>query len=136
MADAYPPGAKIEGSTNLDVPVTNSNRVQFINTFIDSRLNSFLEKPVMTLRIGMKKVFNPDLINFFNEDEFELLISGNRDSIDVRDLQKHCKYTGGYKASQKYIRNFWNELEKFSDSEKKDFLKFVTCHERPPLLGF
>lgn len=27
-------------------------------------------------------------------------------------------------------------IRSFSDKQKGDFLKFVTCNERPPLLGF
>ena len=27
-------------------------------------------------------------------------------------------------------------MTKFSEQEKRDLLKFVTCHARPPLLGF
>ena len=110
--------------------------MEYLSLYVYHKLDKGLEKAVFPFRSGFKKVIDPGLIEIFNEEEFELLISGGRAAIDIRDLQKNTTYAAGYKGNQKYIRNFWNEVDKFTPQEKCDFLKFVTCYERPPLLGF
>lgn len=124
---------KPEGS---EIEVTISNKMEYLNLFVYHKLDRVLEKAVLPFKSGFRKVVPLELAEAFNEEEFELIISGGRASVDVRELQKSCAYAAGYNASQKYIRTFWNELEKFSAKEKADLLKFVTSHDRPPLLGF
>ena len=126
--DLKPGGGEIE--------VTNQNKMEYLSLFVYHKLDKVLEKAVLPFKSGFRKVAPLELVEIFNEEEFELIVSGGRAQLDIRDLQRSCDYVAGYNPTQKYIRTFWNELEKFSPREKQDFLKFVTSHDRPPLLGF
>ena len=110
--------------------------MEYLSLYVYHKLDKALQKAVVPFRSGFNKVIDTGLIEIFNEEELEVLVSGGRTPINIRDLQNNCNYSGGYKASQKYIRTFWNEVDKFTPEEKTDFLKFVTCYQRPPLLGF
>ena len=72
----------------------------------------------------------------FNRNELQQLVSGMSASFDILDLQKHCKYLGGYSPTHGVMKNLWKILEEFSDAEKAAFLAFVTSSSKPPLLGF
>lgn len=94
------------------------------------------ESCVAPFRIGFEKVITSDLVEIFSEEEFEILLCGFKKPIDINDLRKNTKYSGGYKSNNRTIKNFWKVLGNFDEEEKRAFLKFVTCNERPPLLGF
>jgi hypothetical protein len=65
------------------------------------------------------------------------LISGAAQRLDVGDLKKYTKYMGGYSANDKYIKTFWDMLDKeFTDDDQAKLLLFVTSCTRPPLMGF
>ncbi len=44
--------------------------------------------------------------------------------------------TGDYKEDHPVIKLFWEVVTSFSETEKRQLLKFVTSCSRPPLLGF
>jgi hypothetical protein len=46
----------------------------------------------------------------FFPDEIQLLISGGKNEIDVKDLRQHTVYNG-YGANDSYINDFWKYLE-------------------------
>ena len=81
------------------IDVTNLNKMEYLSLYVYHKLDKSLEKAVLPFRSGFKKVIDIDLIQIFSEEEFELLISGGRAAIDIRDLQKNCNYAAGYKAS-------------------------------------
>jgi hypothetical protein len=66
----------------------------------------------------------------------QVLISGATARLDVEDLRKHTRYSGGYTPLDKTVRRFWKVLETFEAEEGEAFLRFVTSCPRPPPLGF
>lgn len=77
----------------------------------------------------------------FNQSELQTLIGGARQSIDLRDLRKHTIYGGVYvigddNEEHPSIKMFWDVMDKMSDDERGQVLKFVTSTPRAPLLGF
>jgi ubiquitin-protein ligase E3 B len=64
------------------------------------------------------------------------LLSGGNHDIDVDDLRRNTKYTGGYSDSSRTIKIFWEVMKGFEPSERCLLLKFVTSCSRAPLLGF
>jgi len=43
---------------------------------------------------------------------------------------------GGYTSDHQVIVMFWRVIENFTDTQRRQLLKFVTSCSRPPLLGF
>jgi ubiquitin-protein ligase E3 C len=77
----------------------------------------------------------------FNQTELQTLIGGTSSSIDVADLRRSTQYGGVYVIGDDgrehpTIELFWQVMEKFSDTERRAVLKFVTSTPRAPLLGF
>ena len=45
-------------------------------------------------------------------------------------------FLGGFTEDHPCIESFWRVVSQFSDTQKRQLLKFVTSCSRPPLLGF
>lgn len=56
--------------------------------------------------------------------------------MNVKDLQKHTKYIGGFSSGSSVIKWFWKIVSKMTDEEHSKLLMFVTSCGRSPLLGF
>jgi len=48
----------------------------------------------------------------------------------------NVRVIGGYTSDHQVIVMFWRVIENFTDTERRQLLKFVTSCSRPPLLGF
>ena len=75
-------------------------------------------------------------IEMFGPRELQTLISGAQTPIDLQDLKNHTNYSGGYSPTHPTILAFWSVVENFTETERRQLLKFVTSCSRPPLLGF
>ena len=56
--------------------------------------------------------------------------------VAVVVLKCCCTLLGGYSADHEVIVMFWRVIESFTDTQRRQLLKFVTSCSRPPLLGF
>ena len=76
-------------------------------------------------------------LGIFNDRELNMLMSGAKKSMDVKDLIKHSTYKNGFSSSTKQVKWFWKFVEKeMSDDDRAKMLKFVTSCPRSPLMGF
>jgi len=85
---------------------------------------------------GLTKVIPKPWLQMFDENEMQVLISGDDKGINILDLKSNTQYEGGYSSWDFYIRDFWKVVAAFTEEEKVLLLKFVTSCERQPLLGF
>jgi len=102
----------------------------------DYKLNKQINRQVIAFRNGISNVIDLELLRFFNFNEFQFLISGSDECIDVEDWKKHTVYAGVYGESNPVIKNFWKVVESFDDEQRRKLLKFVTSRSRTPLFGF
>ena len=51
-------------------------------------------------------------------------------------LIKLSFFVGGFTEEHPCIQSFWRVVSQFTDTQKRQLLKFVTSCSRPPLLGF
>jgi hypothetical protein len=65
-----------------------------------------------------------------------VLISGSQKPLDLADLQRHTRYSGGLHSLDSTAKRFWAAVASMTEEEKGKVLQFVTSCERPPLLGF
>ena len=72
----------------------------------------------------------------FNFNEFQYLVSGSDEVIDVNDWKNYTVYAGAYSTQSPVIINFWKVVTSFSDEQRRKLLKFVTSRSRTPLFGF
>ena len=81
-------------------------------------------------------MISPLHLGIFCAPELQILISGAQNGIDGTDLQRNCRYAGGFVAVDRYITRFWSIFDEMSAEDKALLVKFVTSCERPPSLGF
>lgn len=128
-------------SQGSDIPVTNQNRLVYISYIARYRLqvqpalqtNAFLQ--------GLGQIIQPSWLSMFNQTELQTLVSGDRGDIDVADLRRNTLYGGVYtigddNEEHPTIKLFWEVMEKMTNEQRQNVLRFVTSTPRAPLLGF
>lgn len=118
------------------VPVTNENKLQYVHAVADYKLNRQMSRVIAAFSRGLHDLIAPSWLRLFNASEFNQLLAGGKQDIEVEDLKAHCQYTGGYTATSRTVKLFWEVMVSFSPRERCDVLKFATSCSRPPLLGF
>ncbi|EDW74671.1 uncharacterized protein Dwil_GK15782 [Drosophila willistoni] len=118
------------------IPVTNSNRIEYLQLIADYKLNVQIRRHCNAFRKGLSNVLPIEWLYMFSNKELQILISGAEIPIDLEDLKRHCKYGGEYTPEHPSIVAFWSALDGFDDLQRRQLLKFVTSCSRPPLLGF
>nr|GLL46392.1 E3 ubiquitin-protein ligase UPL7 isoform X1 [Ipomoea trifida] len=119
-----------------DASVTNDNKLQYIYAIADYKLNRQILPFSNAFYRGLTEVISPSWLKLFNASEFNQLLSGGNHDIDVDDLRKNTRYTGGYSESSRAVKLFWEVFANFEARERCLLLKFVTSCSRAPLLGF
>ncbi|KAM1333370.1 hypothetical protein EV1_009361 [Malus domestica] len=119
-----------------DTTVTNKNKMQYIHAIADYKLNRQIFPFSNAFYRGLADLISPSWLKLFNAGEFNQLLSGGNHDIDVDDLRKNTRYTGGYSDGSRTIKIFWEVMKGFEPKERCMLLKFVTSCSRAPLLGF
>ncbi|XP_038056314.1 ubiquitin-protein ligase E3C-like [Patiria miniata] len=119
-----------------DIPVTATNRIEYIHLMADYRLNKQMRPHILAFRQGLANVIDAEWLQMFDHQELQVLISGALVPIDLDDLKRNTKYSGGYTEDHPLIETFWKVVDAMDDEQKRALLKFVTSCSRPPLLGF
>lgn len=119
-----------------DITVTNENKLQYIHAMADYKLNRQILPLSNAFYRGLTDLISPSWLKLFNASEFNQLLSGGNHDIDVDDLRKNTRYTGGYSEGSRTVKLFWEVMTGFEPKERCMLLKFVTSCSRAPLLGF
>ncbi|XP_054811320.1 E3 ubiquitin-protein ligase UPL7 isoform X1 [Prosopis cineraria] len=123
-------------SGGKDILVTNENKMQYIHAMADYKLNQQILPFSNAFYRGLTDLISPSWLRLFNANEFNQLLSGGKYDIDIDDLKKNTRYTGGYNEGSRTIKIFWEVIKDFEPQERCMLLKFVTSCSRAPLLGF
>ncbi|XP_027070608.2 E3 ubiquitin-protein ligase UPL7 [Coffea arabica] len=119
-----------------DICVTNENKLQYIHAVADYKLNRQILPFSNAFCRGLTDLVSPSWLRLFNASEFNQLLSGGNHDIDIGDLRKNTRYTGGYTEGSRTVKLFWEVVAGFEAIERCMLLKFVTSCSRGPLLGF
>lgn len=79
-----------------DIPVTNDNRLEYIQKLAEFKLNVQLNKQCRAFRSGLNSVVSLLWLKLFNHNELQVIIGGDNQEIDLSDLQAHTVYGGKY----------------------------------------
>ncbi|KAJ2082111.1 E3 ubiquitin-protein ligase tom1 [Coemansia sp. RSA 988] len=127
IVDLIPDGQKIT--------VAEENKAEYVRLVTEQRLYGAIKDQINAFLTGFHDVIPKDLIQIFNEQELELLISGMPD-VDVDDWRNNTEYHGGYNSSSVQIQWFWRAVRMFDHEERAKLLQFVTGTSKVPLEGF
>ena len=119
------------------VAVTNANVLQYVHLVADWHLRRRLDGAATAFKRGLAQIFPLAWLRLFSARELnQLLGGGGGGGVDVEDLRRHARYSGGYSATSGPVCRFWNVLRKMNAEDKAALLRFVTSSSRAPLGGF
>eukprot|EP00891_Asterochloris_glomerata_P000940 jgi/Astpho2/940/e_gw1.00016.169.1_t len=117
-----------------DIMVTEENRRDFVDLYIQYYLNDSIHKPFEAFARGFMTLCGGPAIHLFSATELERLVCGNP-ILDFEALQANARYDGGYSAEHRVVKWLWEIVRSFSQDEKRMFLKFFTGSDRAPIGG-
>eukprot|EP00761_Pharyngomonas_kirbyi_P013978 gb/GECH01014008.1/.p1 GENE.gb/GECH01014008.1/~~gb/GECH01014008.1/.p1 ORF type:complete len:721 (+),score=180.72 gb/GECH01014008.1/:1-2163(+) len=117
-----------------EVPVTNENREEFIDLYVDYFLNKSIQAQFDAFQEGFEMVIGGPILKMFRSEELEQLVCGCPD-YDFNAWQKAAHYQDGYDADSDIIRWFWEIVHDFDVDQKKKLISFVTGSDRAPIKG-
>ncbi|ODN73426.1 hypothetical protein L202_07951 [Cryptococcus amylolentus CBS 6039] len=117
-----------------NIPVTEDNKEEYVRLVVSYRLDNSIRDQIKAFLEGFYDIIPHELIQIFEPDQLELLISGIT-TVDVDEL-KNATQLSGWKSTDPEISWFWRALRIFSQEERSRFLMFVTSSSRVPLGGF
>ncbi|EDO34592.1 predicted protein [Nematostella vectensis] len=117
-----------------EVPVTQDNREQYVELYIDYYLSKAVDKQFEAFFTGFHRVCGGHVLEFFHPQELMEMVVGCQE-YDFEVLEKITEYKGEYYRKHPVIANFWTVFYEFPLSMKKKFLAFLTGSDRVPILG-
>jgi hypothetical protein len=86
-------------SNGENIPVTNENREEYVNLFVDWWLNTGIERIFNEFKNGFLSVCGGEVLSYFKSEELELMVCGNP-VLDFKELEKVTRYEGYQATSQ------------------------------------
>lgn len=117
-----------------NIAVTESNKHEYVTLITEQKLVLAIKDQVNAFLEGFHDIIPAQLIQIFNEQELELLISGLPD-IDIDEWKANTVYEG-YTLSSPQIQWFWRAVRSFDQEERAKLLQFSTGTSKVPLEGF
>ncbi|XP_066475719.1 probable E3 ubiquitin-protein ligase HECTD2 isoform X1 [Tiliqua scincoides] len=115
------------------IPVTNQNRKEYVQLYVDFLLNKSIYKQFEAFYYGFHSVCASNALMLLRPEEVEILVCGSPE-LDMHALQKHTQYDG-YQKTDLTIRYFWEVVLEFSLELQKKLLHFATGSDRVPVGG-
>ncbi|KAF8357395.1 hypothetical protein PRIPAC_92390 [Pristionchus pacificus] len=118
-----------------DLPVTDSNKEEFIQLMLRWRVERGIQPQARALLRGLHQIIDRDFLRVFSVEQLELVLAGSVE-VDLDDWQNWTEYKGGYSAHHVVIRWFWETVEEMSNADRLKLLQFVTGTASVPYEGF
>ncbi|XP_071419988.1 probable E3 ubiquitin-protein ligase HECTD2 isoform X2 [Pithys albifrons albifrons] len=115
------------------IPVTNKNRKEYVQLYVDFLLNKSIYKPFAAFYYGFHSVCASYALLLLRPEEVEILVCGSPE-LDMSALQRTTQYEG-YQKTDLTIRYFWDVVLGFSLDLQKKLLHFATGSDRVPVGG-
>lgn len=106
--------------------VTDENKLEYVFLVADYKLNQQSRMCYDALLQGFKCLIPTEWLQLFSPKELKILMCGDDNSYNIKDLMKNTEYEGGYSLDHPVIRNLWSVLGDFAHKDRAAFLKFVT----------
>uniref|UniRef100_A0A7S2RL22 HECT-type E3 ubiquitin transferase n=1 Tax=Mucochytrium quahogii TaxID=96639 RepID=A0A7S2RL22_9STRA len=116
-----------------DIAVTNDNREEYVNLYVDYHFNKSIEHIYRPFHKGFHMVCGGTFLEMFHPEELELLLCGSS-KLDFGALEENCQYEG-FSADSSTIVDFWKVVHELPEDLKKKFLMFTTGSDRVPIRG-
>ncbi|XP_074856470.1 putative E3 ubiquitin-protein ligase HECTD2 isoform X2 [Carettochelys insculpta] len=115
------------------IPVTNQNRKEYVQLYVDFILNKSIYKQFAAFYYGFHSVCDSYALMLLRPEEVEILVCGSPE-LDMHALQRNTQYDG-YLKTDLTIRYFWDVVFGFPLDLQKKLLHFTTGSDRVPVGG-
>ena len=121
-------------------PVTNTNRREFVDLYIQHLLDTAVTRQYEPFKRGFFTVCGGNALSLFRPEEIELLVRGSDEPLDIPSLRAVAVYEGwpnGNKEAEKQpqVVWFWDYFEKATPTDQRKILGFITGSDRIPAMG-
>ena len=122
-------------------PVTNSNRREFVDLYIQYILDTAVTRQFEPFKRGFFTVCGGNALSLFRPEEIELLVRGSDEPLDISSLRAAAVYhnwgtTPAMKDSEaQVVRWFWETFEAANTKSQRKLLAFITGSDRIPAMG-
>lgn len=125
--------------TNPDKPVTNANRAQYVQAYMQYIMHDSVARQFEPFKRGFIAVCGGNALSLFQPEELELLVRGSDEGLDV-DVLKAVSVYEGWSASNPadtvpVLRWFWKFFASLDHKDQRTLLGFITGSDRVPALG-
>lgn len=133
----------VPGSLNLQSPtppaveaalVTNENRHQFVKDYIFWLADKSIRPQFEAFLQGFHTCLDQTALSIFTPEALKTVVEGLQE-IDVKELQHHARYEGGFGPDHRVICDFWDIVHQYPAEKKAQLLEFVTASDRVPVNG-
>lgn len=133
----------VSGSLSLQSPtppveeaalVTNENRHQFVKDYIFWLTNKSIRPQFEAFLRGFYMCLDRSALSIFTPESLKSVVEGLQE-IDVKELENHARYEGGFGPDHRVIQDFWSIVQGYSAEKKAHLLEFVTASDRIPVNG-
>jgi hypothetical protein len=115
-------------------PVTNANRKQFVEDYVDWLANKSVAREYEAFERGFFTCLERKALAFLSPELLKDIAEGYQD-FDIRELKAVAKYEDGYAEDHPLIKAFWEIVEAYSMEDQRRLLEFVTASDRVPVNG-
>lgn len=114
--------------------VTNLNRHQFVKDYIFWLTDKSIRPQFEAFLRGFHTCLDRSALSIFSPEALKTVVEGIQE-IDLKELERHARYEGGFGPNHRVIREFWDIVQGFSAERKAQLLEFVTASDRVPVNG-
>ncbi|KAH7689275.1 E3 ubiquitin-protein ligase NEDD4 protein [Dioscorea alata] len=123
-----------------DIAVNSRNRYEYVKRLVQHRFVTSISEPVTYFTQGFgdilsKQSYQKLLFESLDLEDFDRLLGGTDDVINVKDWKAHTEYNG-YKAKDRQIIWFWKIVEGLPIDQQRVLLFFWTSVKYLPADGF
>lgn len=114
--------------------VTNNNRHQFVKDYIFWLTDKSIRPQFEAFLRGFHTCLDRSALSIFTPEALKTVVEGIQE-IDLKELERHTRYEGGFGPNHRVIRDFWDVVQGLSAERKAQLLEFVTASDRVPVNG-
>ena len=119
--------------SQTDVTLENIDR--YIEKVIDFTLGSGVKKQIDAFRTGFSQVFPHSALKAFTPDELVMLFGQTEEDWSLETLMDSVKADHGFNLDSKTVRNLLQTMSEYGETERRDFLQFVSGSPKLPIGG-
>lgn len=119
--------------------LTQENKADFVQAYVDWYFKDRIINQFEPLSEGFMAILggSPLLRSMVDAVQLEKIVCGGSVPVDVAAIRRGAASEGWSDSEEtEYVAAFWDIIESFTESDKMQFIVFVTASDRMPLRGW